>query len=358
MLKIGVIGCGYASKNYHFPVIEAIDEVELAWVADVDADSARTIGSKYGVEWYTDPETAVEATPDVVHVNTPPFTHADLTVSALRAGAHVLVEKPMAMTEGECESMISVAEETGQKLSVVHNNLFFDPMEEVLDDVYAGEYGTIHSVRSFIGGAPNPDDIPGKDRSWVDESHGGPIGDRLPHPTYLVTHFFDDVSDPCVNVDLTDDGTLMGASVQVADGDRFGSIHVTERALPGKSIIITGSEKMAVVDLFNYSAVTYDTLDRSPFSMVLDNFGAAGQLTKGTVENAIDYARDVTSEGSKYPAPGHYNLIRRFVASIESDTPVPIDPSEGVKVVRVLDQIDRQARAQSETGQRAADEPS
>lgn len=336
MLSVGVLGCGKASQEYHLPVVEAIDDLELSWVCDLDGGRAEAVGREYGVRSFSDSDAAIENTPDVVHVNTPPFTHCDLATTALEAGAHVLVEKPMAMTTDECRRMESVADEAARKLGVVHNNLYFDPMSDVLESIRDGEFGDVVSVRSFLGGQPDQTET----REWVSKSHGGPIGDRLPHPVYLVTHFLDDVSDVHVVADERVPGELDGLHVQVGGDDVFGDIQVSEAAIPAKNVYIVGERKLAYVDLFNYVAVEYDSVERSNLSIVKDNLSAASQLLSGTTANVVEYARDTVGSGSKFAAPGHYNLIRRFARSVSHDTLPPVPAGEGLKVVKTLREID------------------
>lgn len=355
MLRVGVVGCGKASKQYHFPVIEALDRIELAWVCDLDTETARAAGVEHDVPWYDDVDEAFASLPDIVHVNTPVSTHADLTTRALRGGANVLVEKPMAMTVAECEEMQSVAEETGRKLCVVHNNLFFDPMRAVMERVAAGKYGDLVTVRSFLGGQPNPD---APHREWTDESHGGPIGDRLPHPVYLVTHFMDEVSDAHVSItSTTDDGDVHGVTVALSQDDRVGlsgTITASEHAIPSKRATVIGEERLAVVDLFNYSAVEYSTVDRSAVSIVADNAKAAGQLVTSTVGNVLGYALDQRGPGSKYAAPGHYALIEQFVDAIIYDRKPPVTAADGIRCVTILERIEA-ARADQPVGAMRAD---
>lgn len=340
MLTVGIVGCGKASKQYHFPVVEALDRLELAWVCDLDTEAAREAGREHRVDWYDDVDAAYEHLPDIVHVNTPAFTHAELTKRALRGGSHVLVEKPMAMTVAECEEMQAVAEAEGRKLCVVHNNLFFAPMLAVKDRVAAGKYGDLVTVRSYLGGQPNPD---APDREWTEQSHGGPIGDRLPHPVYLVTHFLGDAAADVTIDSTTGEGDVLGVTVSMSADDRVGlngTITASEHAIPTKRATVVGEKRLAVVDLFNYTAVEYSTVDRSPVSIVADNLDAARQLVTGTVGNVVGYAADQLGSGSEYAAPGHYALMNRFADAIVYDREPPVTAADGIRSVRVLERIE------------------
>lgn len=336
MLTSGVIGCGKASTTHHFPVIDALEGLELEWVCDEDENRAKEAAVENDTTWYSDSEEAIKDTPDIVHINTPPFTHHDLTIKALQAGAHVLVEKPMAMTVEECKEMERVQNETGRQLCVVHNNLFFDPIRPIFDGIHSGDFGDVLSVRSFLGGPPNRTE----NREWVYESHGkGPISDRLPHPIYLVSDFMDDIENISIETKSNDKGELNRVSVQLSSGDTFGSIQIVHDAIPSKSVYFDGTKRRAIVDLFNYSSIQYSTLNRSPVTIAKDNLSGAGQLTSSTLENIMGFAYDKMTSGNVYAGPGHYHLLKRFIQSIENDTTPPVPPSQGRKAVRILERI-------------------
>jgi len=333
-LSVGLLGCGQATQKYHIPAINAIDDIELAWVCDTDESQAQTAGNDEDVDWYSELESAISVTPDVIHVNTPPFTHKDLALASLDAGANVLLEKPAAMTVDEVDELIAADDASSKKICMVHNNLYFDPMLEVLRSINAGEFGEILGVRSFLGGSPSKDK-----RDWSQQSHGGAIRDRLPHPIYLVTHFMDRISNRSVRVQRRDD-VVDGVSIQIDDGERFGYVEARQTAIPAKSVEVIGSQKRVAVDLFNYTSVGYDTIDRSPISMMTENVGSAYQVLRGTGINGFDFVRDKLSKGSKFSAPGHYHLIKRFQSSILSNESPPISLSEGKKVVELLNEIE------------------
>ena len=89
-----------------------------------------------------------EARPEVVHILTPPQTHASLALRALDAGCHVFVEKPMATSAQDAEAMLASARAKGLTLCVDHNRLF-DPVVERAREMV--ERGTIGQVVSRTG---------------------------------------------------------------------------------------------------------------------------------------------------------------------------------------------------------------
>lgn len=335
MLTVGVIGCGKASESHHFPAIESVNDIELTWVCDLDEQRAARAAKKYGVPAYTDTADALSDTPDLVNVNTPPSTHREVTIQALEAGGHVLVEKPIAHTKEDARAIISAAEESDQKVCLVHNNLYFDPLYAVLRSNRRGEYGDIVAINSLLGGRPNEEEK----RSWAKSLKGGPILDRLPHPIYLVTHFMDEIEERSITI-YDDEGSVHGVGIQLTDGVRTGSIQVMETALPAKSVHIVGTRKRAYIDLFNYSKLEYDNFDRSPLTMLTDNLGGAAQLTAGTARAGFDFVNEFVSSGNKFAGPGHYNLLKEYKWAIQNDQDPPIPVDSGIETVNILQEIE------------------
>ncbi len=94
----GLVGAG-AIAEHHAAALRGLPGVELLGVTDVDAEKARAFAERLGARAFPSLRALREAGADVVHVLTPPATHADLAVEALDLGCHVLVEKPLATSE-------------------------------------------------------------------------------------------------------------------------------------------------------------------------------------------------------------------------------------------------------------------
>src|SRR5699024_8470063 len=85
--------------------------------------------------------------PDLVSIATPPGTHCELTVQALEAGAHVIVEKPMAPSLEECDRMLESQRRSGKLLSVIAQNRFRDDMARLKAVLATGRIGRIAHAR-------------------------------------------------------------------------------------------------------------------------------------------------------------------------------------------------------------------
>jgi predicted dehydrogenase len=138
---------------------EAIPHVELVAVADPRPEALRATAEERGVRGYADAATLLaEEELDLVSVATPTSLHHDLTVAALAAGAHVLVEKPIAATRAEAERMMAAAADAGRLLSVGHIERFNPAVVELRRRLQASELGRVFQVTATRLG-PFPDRI-------------------------------------------------------------------------------------------------------------------------------------------------------------------------------------------------------
>lgn len=119
-LCAALIGAGGIAAATHMPAHLALSGSRLKWVMDVREESARDLAERHGVPRSTARYEEVLADPEVdwVDITTPNGTHAALANQALRAGKHVLVQKPMASSVADARSMLETARECGRSLSV------------------------------------------------------------------------------------------------------------------------------------------------------------------------------------------------------------------------------------------------
>jgi len=127
MIGVGILGCGGIARAHAEAYRQFAGRCRVLAVADIFADKAEAFAHALApdVAAYGGPDPLL-GRPDIdlVSVCTPPFEHAPLTIAALQAGKHVLVEKPMATAVAECDAMLEAARAAGRTLSVVHQNRF------------------------------------------------------------------------------------------------------------------------------------------------------------------------------------------------------------------------------------------
>lgn len=139
-IRVALIGYGFAGRTFHAPLIAAVPALELVAVASRDA--ARVHADLPGVELIADPMRAArEARAELVVIATPNDSHVALADAALRAGRHVVVDKPLAPTLREARALAALARERDRVLGVFHNRRWDSDFLAVREAVDAGRIG-------------------------------------------------------------------------------------------------------------------------------------------------------------------------------------------------------------------------
>src|SRR5690348_4111538 len=115
-LKCAIIGCGAIFSNHADAIVEC-SNANLYAVCDIDLGRATAAAVKYNCKYFTDYNEMLEdANIDVVHICTPHFLHATMTIDAMNKGKHVLTEKPMSISVTDASKMLQISLSTGKQL--------------------------------------------------------------------------------------------------------------------------------------------------------------------------------------------------------------------------------------------------
>src|SRR4051794_32864399 len=118
-VRTALVGCGKVGQ-IHAEALGSLPNSEFVAVCDGMTDRAGALSSRYGAKAFSDVAVMMrESRPEAVCVCTPHPRHARPAVLAAEAGAHVLVEKPMAANLADCDAMLAAAKKAGVKLGVV-----------------------------------------------------------------------------------------------------------------------------------------------------------------------------------------------------------------------------------------------
>ncbi|HTE66326.1 MAG TPA: Gfo/Idh/MocA family oxidoreductase [Candidatus Binatia bacterium] len=148
-MRAGVVGLGTMGRNHVRVWDEAVDGVELVAVADPDPEALRRATHGRAIRGFADPVEMFAAEElDLVSIVAPTSLHMQTTLAALAAGAHVLVEKPIAATRAEAERMITAAADAGRLLTVGHIERFNPAIRELRQRLAAGELGRIFQIHA------------------------------------------------------------------------------------------------------------------------------------------------------------------------------------------------------------------
>lgn len=151
MLSIGIIGTGNISRAHLHAYLQFPEEVQVVALADIEPGKAETARAEFALDRarvYEDATTMLASEHlDLVSIATPPGTHCELSVQALEAGVHVIVEKPMAPSLEECDRMLEAQRRSGKLLSVIAQNRFRDDMAQLKAVLDSGRIGRIAHAR-------------------------------------------------------------------------------------------------------------------------------------------------------------------------------------------------------------------
>lgn len=144
-IKFGIVGCGRIAQR-HATHIARLGQ--LVSVCDIDEEKAVALAGQFQAEKFLTIEELLESGGiDVVSICTPNGLHAEHTIKALKAGFHVLCEKPMAIHSIDCEEMIKTAEKYNKRLFIVKQNRFNPAVEAVKEKIDNGALGKIYSIQ-------------------------------------------------------------------------------------------------------------------------------------------------------------------------------------------------------------------
>ena len=151
-IKVAIISCGMIANSAHIPAYKHFEDFEICAVCDINEKSARETAEKHNIpKYYTDADEMLEKEkPQLVSVCVPNMLHKEYTMKALKNGANVICEKPLAVTYEDAKEMYDFAEKTG-KILVACQSMRFTPdrlaakkkLDENKTKIYYGEFSRI-----------------------------------------------------------------------------------------------------------------------------------------------------------------------------------------------------------------------
>lgn len=153
--RIGVVGIGWWATVNHIPTIAGCPQAEVVAICDLDRNRLQQAGSAFGITaQYTDINEMLAAERlDGVMVSTPHTAHTEPAVAALKAGAHVLVEKPMATSQSDGRAIAAAAMAAGKQVLVPTGANFTSYTAQARKWVRDGRIGTVRHAVCQMGSA-------------------------------------------------------------------------------------------------------------------------------------------------------------------------------------------------------------
>ncbi|MFZ4859892.1 MAG: Gfo/Idh/MocA family protein [Desulfuromonadaceae bacterium] len=352
-LRIALVGCGQIADG-HVTEIAKIDSAEMVAVCDSEPIMAEQLAMRFSIpKWYNDfgSMLAVEK-PDVVHICTPPSSHALLAKLSVDAGCHVYIEKPFALNYGETDELLKYLESRGKKFTIGHNSEFDPPSEDMRSFVEKGELGDAVHVESWFGyslaGSFGKAILSSPDH-WVHYLPGKLFHNNINHMLNKITEYIHDEK-PYVHAIAWKSGETS------TYGDVRDDLSDELRVLiKGKSVsaygTFTSSVKPVAQFVRVYGTKTSLTLDYISRTVVVDQGvkypSGIGRLLAGYAQS-LGYFRSALINTKKFLKndyhyfAGLHLLISKFYSSILEDKQPPISPTKIRQIAWIMDEIFRQ----------------
>jgi len=330
-VKVGVIGLGIGA--HHLKCYEAVEQAEVVALCDVDEAKLKKFASERPrVKTFTDyREMLAMEELQGVSIALPNFLHAPVTIDALRAGKHVLGEKPMAMNTQEALQMKAVAEQEG-RIFMMHFNMRFSPVGQTLKPLL--DSGMLGDVYHVVTTYTRRNGYPGFGRglqglgSWFvqkEKSGGGPLIDLGVHRIDLALW-------------------LIGYPRPVA---AFGQAYdwMARRKFQGREVNFDCEDFATGMIRFEngctmYVAASWDGHQRTGGELLLKIYGTDGAifqddsgLTLCRVENGVPTTSAIEQLNTSETAQKH------FVECIAEGKEPAATAQHGVTVMKILDAL-------------------
>ncbi len=347
-LKIGLIGAGGIAQGCHMPGYAAIPEkCEMVAVCDINPATAQEASTKFSIPKVSENYKELLADPeiDAVSITTPNAFHYQPTLDALRAGKHVLCEKPLAMNAKESSEMCRVAKETGKMLMVALQSRFSGSARFMDQFIKNGNMGDIYYARSKAlrrRGVPHWGVFIDKEKQG-----GGPLIDIGVHILDL-TLFFMGYPKPVSASGKT--WNLLGTNPDIANF--WGEYDRAKYTVEDFAVGLIKFDNGAVVTL---ESSFMANMEGDPFECQL--FGTKAGATVRPWGGEIDIHTEINRqyfnmkpENVPQVKSSHSAEIEAFVTAILEGKPSPVPGENGLTLNAIFDALYKS----SETGKEEA----
>jgi len=192
-VRYGLIGCGGIGE-LRAQALAQLKSGQLVAVSDLDENRCKSFAADHGSMAVNDWKSLLELeTIDAVIISTPPSVHAEMCISALIAGKHVLCEKPLARTPDECQEILAAMKTTGKFLATGFNYRFYPSIKKARELLDSGIIGELDHIRSYTGYSAAD-----HDHEWLHDASvmgGGALHDNGIHLIDLTCYFLGPVQE-------------------------------------------------------------------------------------------------------------------------------------------------------------------
>ena len=332
MIKFAIVGCGRIAQRHAEHISK---RGQLVAVCDVVKDKAQQLANTYGAKAYTSYADMLTNEPsiDVIAVCSPNGLHAQHAIDGLKAGFHVLCEKPMGLSIKECGEMIQAAERANKRLFAIKQNRYNPPVSAVKDIIDAGKMGKVTSIQLSCFWNRNTDYYA---NSWkgTKDLDGGTLFTQFSHFIDLLYWIIGDVEEVAA---------YMG---------NFAHEGIIEFEDTGVVILKFTNGAIGTV---NYTVNSFDKNMEGSLTI----FGEKGTVKIGgqylnelEYQQIQDYRIENLPEGNKANNYGNYTgsmsnhdkVYDNLIDVLTHNAPITTSSYEGMKTVEIIEKIYRAAK--------------
>ena len=323
--SFGIVGCGRISKRHAEQIIKI---GELIAVCDIDSAAAEEMAAEFGCRSYTSIDMLLSQEPDidVICICTPNGLHAQHAILSLKAGRHVLVEKPLAIHTVDAKMMIAAANKADRKLFVVKQNRYNPPVVAVKKLLNDDKLGNILSfqINCFWNRPMAYYSSPWKGTRDMD---GGVLFTQFSHFIDLLFWFLGDVKDvrsisrnfEHPTIEIEDCGVVLIEMLGGAIGTLNYTINSYQKNMEG-SITLFGERGTVKIGGQYLNELEYQCLDEEIL-----------EIPAGKPANLYGFYQGSMSN--------HDKIYENLVMAIENDQHEFANGEDGLKTVEIIEKI-------------------
>src|SRR3984957_2476265 len=342
-LRVGLVGAGYISE-FHARAVQRVPNARIVGIADPVDSRATALAARFSIpKVFPTMEAMLNDGVDVIHILTPPDTHAQLAITALKNGCHVLVEKPLATNTEEVDRISAAAADAQKSVCVNHSMLYDRFVSKALNLVRSGAIGepiTFDYFRSSeyppYRGGPLP----------VHYQDGGyPFLDQGIHALYLAESFLGPIEDAkAFYTTHGGDSNLLFDEWRVAAQCQHGTanIQISWNVRPLQNwFVVQGTKGVVRAKLF---AMWVTLTPQLPLPKAPAR--ALQAMTEGLsicAQVPANVARFAAKKIVQYD--GLHSLVGAFYSALQTGAPMPIPVEQARSTVYWTNRVSRQADA-------------
>ena len=336
-VRVVVVGAGYVAAH-HLAALRSLDFVDIVAVCDLDLEAAGGLARRFGVSRAIGGLADLQGERvDAVYVLTPPASHVAIASQALEMGCHVLVEKPMADTAADCETLVALAKARGLLLGVNHSDLLDPVVKRAIEAVNAGRIGEVRSV-DIVRNSDYPAYAGGQLPAML---HQGsyPLRDLGVHGLYSIEALLGPIHD--VRANWQSRGSAAGIpfsewQVDVQAGEGVGRLLLSWTARPMENtLVIRGTRGSIHVDRFLQVCRVQPQLPGPKFVGIV--LGGFGQALRDVFRIPWSMLRFAT--GRLESSPGIRDGARKFASAVREGAAPPFSGEDALRIAGWMDAV-------------------